>query len=128
MYLLRKTICPRKFYIVGPGFALLPLEDSRRANPPKLKQFIKVVALRRPRCDFMAPSVGAPPKSPAKAKQLALAPSSSGQGHLVLIQEIRGSTPLGATIKKISYLCKNPRQLAEGFYCLFFKNTKGRLR
>ena len=23
----------------GPGFALLPLEDSRRANPPKAKQF-----------------------------------------------------------------------------------------
>ena len=29
-------------------------------------------------------------------KSSPLAPSSSGLGHLVLIQEIRGSTPLGA--------------------------------
>ena|GEM_PF-4064565 len=33
-----------------------------------------------------------------------MAPSSSGLGHLVLIQEIRGSTPLGATDLKNSYI------------------------
>ena len=57
-----------------------------------------------------------------------MVPSSSGPGHLVLIQKIAGSTPAGITMKVMNARYEIKRPSADGLLCVFRKLNRPDLR